>query len=390
MKIQKKQEIEFFGTKTGNANSIALGYATETKNFGEVAVGVMNKSTAAKDPNSSKGVCVDPDATLFSVGCGGSGERKNALEVKGDGSVIIPGENGNINIADKIKQAFDTDASIELVKSAENSLQYTLMVNNESRGSINIPKDQFLKNVTYDSEGKQLVFTFVTLDEDEHVERISINDLKDIYIAGNGININNNVISGDFEYIWAVISGQISTEFGPEFDSIQQAISDEKTQRETTDNEIKSTLDTKADTSAIPTKTSQLTNDSGYLTSYTETDPVWTREKTNYYTKTEIDNKGYLTAHQSLDGYAKKTELDEVENDMSNTLVTTLINYAKLTDIPNVNTKADLINGKLKADQLPKLNNITAATATEDMITKFNDLLADLKAKGYMTADVTA
>lgn len=693
MKIQKKQEIEFFGTKTGNANSIALDYATETKNFGEVAVGVMNKSTAAKDPNSSKGVCVDPDATLFSVGCGGSGERKNALEVKGDGSVIIPGENGNINIADKIKQAFDTDASIELVNSAENSLQYTLMVNNEPRGSINIPKDQFLKNVTYDSEGKQLVFTFITIDEDEHVERVPVGDLKDIYKAGEGITINgDNVISADFS-------------------SVMTAISDEKTQRETADNEIKSTLDTKADktdvnnrldnlqnycvkledndgisfpfsdivslnnnikqlnsnstdehyiyadlqqslnidemqhyiydktsikltkivktesfnmttkgdffntakplnlthifyldnektgivenltqlnieasnvfvnlpyievddslddyttpqyiydatdnkwievvethyvssytafnteelldlthelyysfdttivnwtsvgegsislgnsssaegiyslaignnansrgsdsmaigdssksigylslaigvstsskgnhstalgayskaggdyaialgknvsntksifgvgfdgvngidmdrdnyglylrgfggydgtnlvvknggtetlnpniksvqqiinekadASAIPTKISQLTNDANFITSYTETAPVWTREKTNYYTKTEIDNKGYLTSHQSLDAYAKKTE------------------------IPNVSTKADLINGKLKTDQLPKLNNITAATTTEDMITKFNDLLADLKAKGYMTADVT-
>ena len=33
------------------------------------------------------------------------------------------------------------------------------------------------------------------------------------------------------------------------------------------------------------------------------------------------------------------------------------------------------------------LNNITAATTTEDMITKFNALLADLKAKGYMEAD---
>lgn len=211
MKIQKKQEIEFFGTKTGNANSIALGYATETKNFGEVAVGVMNKSTAAKDPNSSKGVCVDPDATLFSVGCGGSGERKNALEVKGDGSVIIPGENGNINIADKIKQAFDTDASIELVKSAENSLQYTLMVNNEARGSINIP----------------------------------IGDLKDIYTAGEGINIDNNVISADFS-------------------SVMTAISDEKTQRETTDNEIKSTLDTKADKSEIMIV--NRTNDGEYAT----------------------------------------------------------------------------------------------------------------------------
>lgn len=205
----------------------------------------MNKSTAAKDPNSSKGVCVDPDATLFSVGCGGSGERKNALEVKGDGSVIIPGENGNINIADKIKQAFDTDASIELVKSAEDSLQYTLMVNNESRGSINIPKDQFLKNVTYDSEGKQLVFTFVTLDEDEHIERVPVGDLKDIYTAGEGINIDNNVISADFS-------------------SVMTAISDEKTQRETADNEIKSTF---------PTKLSQLTNDSNFVT--TDSNPTF-------------------------------------------------------------------------------------------------------------------
>lgn len=547
MKIQKRQEIEFFGTKTGNANSIALGYATETKNFGEVAVGVMNKSTAAKDPNSPKGVCVDSDATLFSVGCGGSGERKNALEVKGDGSVLISGEDGDINVADKIKQALDTDASIELVKSADSDLQYTLMVNNESRGSINIPKDQFLKNVTYDTETKQLVFTFVTLDEEEHVERISINDLKDVYTAGDGINIDNNVISTDFS-------------------SVMTAISDEKTQRETTDNEIKSTLDTKADktslptkfsdlendavditinkgesskrplritckdgdvyrsalkywlpnensgvglltftsfdenggyfsqvnirgsgknddgqyiiqvqdvtdkklhcittmatdefscidyenntcssfttdmlsfytnrvsgtvkqlqltvnkdgitkkdgkatevfaadgtlfdlttkadASAIPTKLSQLTNDANFITSYTETDPVWTSEKGNYYTKTEIDGKGYLTEHQSLADYAKNTDLDDVKASIGDYLDDTLKMYATHTDIYSIaDTKADLVDGKLKADQLPKLDNIAAATTTEDMITKFNALLTDLKAKGYMTADITA
>lgn len=819
MKIQKRQEIEFFGTKTGNANSIALGYATETKNFGEVAVGVMNKSTAAKDPNSPKGVCVDSDATLFSVGCGGSGERKNALEVKGDGSVLISGENGDINVADKIKQALDTDASIELVKSAESDLQYTLMVNNESRGSINIPKDQFLKNVTYDTEAKQLVFTFVTLDEEEHVERISINDLKDVYTAGDGINIDNNVISADFS-------------------SVMTAISDEKTQRETTDNEIKSTLDTKADkdgnvsyytydtangdkiktaikastitggpqndsstqnclilqngnsdghsskgtyikinnedidivsgesihlnssvyigstagdannsgivyerlsyddqpeihikadyinldcknvypthvleingvsspgvkfksndgfefysgitkttvnvgeatdgikiskesptgtvinylfnstdsrlakdmiqahrefaedgvtidptksvikfridsnnsakltqakgfqvftdlyadpehckdisdytdsekailtnntvqknildlnknkadvsalptklsdlendkvnittskddtsysfkidykdgdvlrstlgykpydnnntniaefglysydttgnrlsqirmrpennkddgqyliqvqdvkedkvnkissitttgfdnqnyengtavllesehlefyvisngfqkqltvnkdgitkkdgkatevfaangtlfdldtkadTTTIPTKVSQLTNDANFITSYAETDPVWTSEKGNYYTKTEIDGKGYLTAHQSLDDYAKQTDLDDLKTNMGDYIDDTLENYVSIVDMQAIaSTKADLVDGKLKSEQLPKLDNIAAATTTEDMITKFNALLTDLKAKGYMTADITA
>lgn len=412
MKIQKKQEIEFFGTKTGNANSIALGYATETKNFGEVAVGVMNKSTAAKDPNSSKGVCVDPDATLFSVGCGGNGERKNALEVKGDGSVIIPGENGNINIADKIKQAFDTDASIELVKSAENSLQYTLMVNNESRGSINIPKDQFLKNVTYDSEGKQLVFTFVTLDEDEHVERISINDLKDIYTAGEGININNNVISADFS-------------------SVMTAISDEKTQRETTDNEIKSTLDTKADTSAIPTKVSQLTNDSNFVT--TGSNPTLSgltinnNAKIKYIQKTDGDEGTYLIAETPADRVANKvfaadgSLFDVGKVDKMQALIDAKANKDDVLQINHPSDFADQVtfgdfniirskatnsttlsfgeeylsrNEFAKINALPsitgKLSNITAATTAEDVITKFNDLLADLKAKGYMTADVTA
>lgn len=607
MKIQKKQEIEFFGTKTGNANSIALGYATETKNFGEVAVGIMNKSTAAKDPNSSKGVCVDPDATLFSVGCGGSGERKNALEVKGDGSVIVSGENGDINVADKIKQAFDTDASIKLVKSAENSLQYTLMVNDEPRGSIDIPKDQFLKNVTYDSEGKQLVFTFVTLDEDEHVEKVPVGDLKDIYTAGNGINIDNNVISADFS-------------------SVMTAISDEKTQRETTDNEIKSTLDTKADktslptklsdlendkvditvnksktfhslkvdykdnnvvrsrlrykpaasnvsiaefgldsfntagnglsqikmrpennkddgqyiiqvqdvigdkinhassisttgfdnqnyengtaallesdqlvfyvnsngfqeqltvnkdgitkkdgkttevfaadgtlfdlttkadTSAIPTKVSQLTNDSNFITSYTETDPVWTREKTDYYTKTEIDNKGYLTQHQPLDNYVTKSTADanylslanggEIKNQViiskanatSDDYKLNLINeglyigqenglksiltitnnnfsyrdfvfYIDENQFTFANCFAVIRNNKdgddkntiqlgkvlITESSLSRLNlaldNITAASTAEEVVTKFNALLTDLKNKGLMEADTTA
>lgn len=68
---------------------------------------------------------------------------------------------------------------------------------------------------------------------------------------------------------------------------------------------LQEVLNEKANTSAIPTKTSQLTNDSNFITSYTEIDPVWTSEKGNYYTKTEIDGKGYLTAHQSLDNCVK-------------------------------------------------------------------------------------
>lgn len=52
-----------------------------------------------------------------------------------------------------------------------------------------------------------------------------------------------------------------------------------------------------------------------------------------------------------------------------------------------INEKADIVNGKLKAEQLPKLVNITTASTAEEVVTKFNALLADLKAKGYMEAD---
>ena len=100
----KKQETQFFGTKCGNANSIAAGYATETTNYGEIATGILNKSTKGDNPNSPEGVVGDPKATLFSVGCGTKGERKNALEVKGDGSVIISRKDGSdVNINEEIK-----------------------------------------------------------------------------------------------------------------------------------------------------------------------------------------------------------------------------------------------------------------------------------------------
>lgn len=52
----------------------------------------------------------------------------------------------------------------------------------------------------------------------------------------------------------------------------------------------------------IPSKTSDLVNDSGFLTSIPD----------EYVTETELDAKGYLTEHQSLADYAKKSEIPDV------------------------------------------------------------------------------
>ena len=82
----------------------------------------------------------------------------------------------------------------------------------------------------------------------------------------------------------------------------------------------------KTDIPSVPTKLSELVNDSSFITTYTETDPVWNSEKVNYYTKDEINEKNYLTEHQSLADYAKKSEIptDYVRN-------TELADYATIT-----------------------------------------------------------
>lgn len=59
----------------------------------------------------------------------------------------------------------------------------------------------------------------------------------------------------------------------------------------------------------IPSKTSDLVNDSGFITQI----------PSEYVTEAELDAKGYLTEHQSLAEYAKKSELFSKDyNDLTN------------------------------------------------------------------------
>ena len=91
---------------------------------------------------------------------------------------------------------------------------------------------------------------------------------------------------------------------------------------------------TKANRSEIPTLTSELTNDSGFITTIPN----------EYVTETELDAKGYLTEHQSLDHLATKQELTDglaTKSDTSHThtgmLTSTTITRIELVDaLPEV------------------------------------------------------
>ena len=84
--------------------------------------------------------------------------------------------------------------SVTVVKNSQNDLQYILKVDGVDAGEINIPKDQFLQSVTYNTASKELVFTFETT-EGTSVVNVSIADLVDTYLAGNGLVLSNNVFS---------------------------------------------------------------------------------------------------------------------------------------------------------------------------------------------------
>lgn len=125
--------------------------------------------------------------------------------------------------------------------------------------------------------------------------------------------------------------------------------------------DLKNTLDTKASVLDIPTKVSELTNDSGYLTTIpaeyiTETElstkGYLTSIPAEYVTETELNAKGYLTQHQDISGKqdcltaAQLAAIAAVSSkaDSESVYTKTEIN----TKIGNIETLLDTINGEVQ------------------------------------------
>ena len=140
----------------------------------------------------------------------------------------------------------------------------------------------------------------------------------------------------------------------------------------------------KTDIPSVPTKLSELINDSGFITTYTETDPVWTSEKSNYYTKTEIDNKNYLTEHQSLADYVK-----------TEALTTELTSYAKKVELPTklseLTNDSGYITTYTETDPVWTSEKVNYYTKTEidnkNYLTEHQSL-ADYATKTYVTEQI--
>lgn len=162
------------------------------------------------------------------------------------------------------------------------------------------------------------------------------------------------------------------TKIKEELDNIDQDISNINQNL----TELSQELGKKANTSdipTVPTKTSDLDNDSGYITEYTETDPIYSADKPNLALKSEIptnlsdlnNDTGYITDYTETDPTIPSHVKAISETDIDN-----WNNKAGKSEIPDITTKQDtLVSGTniktINGESILGSGNITIAVGSD-------------------------
>lgn len=197
----------------------------------------------------------------------------------------------NKNISDILTVSTEI-GNIELRK--EGDLSYALYVSGTKHGEFTIPQDQFLKEVTYNTTTKELVFVFNT-SAGEVTTRISISDLIDTYVAGEGLTLNGNVFSVNFAKVASV-----------------EKVNDMLTKLATTQNELKTVSDKVDSNTTVCTNLNYLLNDEINRAKAAEqvlTDAIASEE--TRATAVELEMKNAITSNGKEIAANKKAISDE-------------------------------------------------------------------------------
>ena len=197
---EKAEQAEYYTTASGDksVNTIETQFSnkldkqTGVPSYPQVyavegntqkLIPVSNGSTIAPNDRIAQ---YTSNGTLFTQPPETDSDTTNKGYVDGE---IKKSNDEQMVINERIVEILD---GIEIVK--VNDLEYNLMVDETIKGTINIPKDQFLKSVSYDPETHVLTFIFLTSDG-EVPTPIDMSSLVDVYQAGNGLTLANNTFS---------------------------------------------------------------------------------------------------------------------------------------------------------------------------------------------------
>ena len=258
------------------------------------------------------------------------------------------------------------------IKLEGENLLYKLVVNGSENGEINIPKDQFLKSVSYDSENKKLVFVMETAEGDAETE-VSVSDLVASIEDGVG------EIQGKLTQI-------------DEKDSAQDAAIADKADASALEN-----LATKEEVQAVDAKVDALEIPSieGLAKSADVTAEI----------AAAVENKADKSELETL---AVKTEVTEEINSAVDGLNAAIADKADASALENLATKEEVqaVDAKLDGLEIPSIEglaksaDVTAeiatavadkadASALETLATKEEVQAVDAKVDAIVIPDVT-
>lgn len=256
------------------------------------------------------------------------------------------------------------------------------VVVNGNKNTVELPMDKFLKSVSLDEDKKNIVFSFN--DKDSSSIKLPTTDLITTYVGGDGIKVVDTTISLDpnklnllltkteaeEEYLKIVDKPKVPTKVG-ELENDKNYLTSHQS------------LADYAKKSELPTSNSQLTNDKNFITKDEVANSYLPKTKeaellAKIPTKTSdlTNDEGFLKEHQSLKDYVKtselpveKTKLSEFKNDeqfVTDTQVSE--KYALKTDIPTKTSLLDNDSGFLTEHQ--PLTDYVKKTELSDYATK--------------------
>ena len=237
-----KADAELKSSVDANASAIDRESDRAKTAENELAAKVTKNT---EDIASTKELAINVDKALESeVIRAKAAEEANATAIQTETNRATHAEEDllekiNKNISDILTVSTEI-GNIELRK--EGDLSYALYVSGTKHGEFTIPQDQFLKEVTYNTTTKELVFVFNT-SAGEVTTRISISDLIDTYVAGEGLTLNGNVFSVNFAQIASV-----------------EKVNDVLTKLATTQNELKTVSDKVDSNTTVCTNLNYLLN----------------------------------------------------------------------------------------------------------------------------------
>ena len=196
----------------------------------------------------------------------------------------------------------------------------------------------------------------------------------------------------------------------------------------------------KSDLPTIPTKVSELTNDANYLTEHQSLEDYAKKSDIpsldDYATKAELQNvssssssmihdslsnyakttdlpvvptkvseltndANYLTAHQSLEEYAKKSDIPSLDGYAKTTDIPSLTDYAKKSDLPTIPTKVSelendanyltehqSLEGYAKKSDIPSLDDYATKAELQNISSSSSEMIHDSLSNYAKTTDL--